>query len=268
MKKEKDILINLPEIADYKSPFYCGSAIYLRMIPFIQMMERERPRGEEFYPQGQKTLLSLYRQDSSVFARTKEKDGKKIPWNSLGLYYRDEADFLSRLRNRIEVLPFSFRSEARNQILVSCFDTLAGQAKESLSVFFDFDEAESLFKAAGVSLLRECEGKLVPLPAIQNPLLSPEEKKTMALCSLVPIALLKKLILRKNLGKNPFSPSLHVEDIVQNLDSYIQKETRSREERKEASSYALSASKEIKNPSFRNDFLWVWTVLAGFSEIL
>lgn len=267
MKTEKTILEGIKKIQNPETGFYCGSAVYLRLLPLISLRKEETKEKDSLYPEEEKSLLLLFEKDPVIFSRTKEKDGEKIPWDDRADFFNEQAVFFSEFRNRVESIPFSFRSESRNKILVSSFDILAEEARENLSVFFDYEEASDEFKQAGVSVLREIEGRCLPYPPRKKIKLTEEQVEERKLSALVPAALLWKLIKRKQTGKKPFRSSFEADK----KEEEIQNAIRNGIDKKDClaiSDIAKEAGQEILNVGFQQDFLFVSSVLEALSEIL
>lgn len=267
MKTEKIITERLSLIQDPSSPYYCGSAIYLRLLPLIKRRKEEIKEKDSCYPEEEKSLLFLFDKDPIIFEESKKKDGEKINWDRVTSFFQEQAVFFDEFRNRIESVPFQTRSEERNSLLVSCFDTLAEEARENLSVFFDFEESTDEFKQAGVSVLREIEGRVVPYPPRKKIQLTKDQEEGRKLSSLVPSSLLRKLINRKQKGKKPFSSEFDAEKkrkAIQNcLSSRMNKSACMK-----VSEISRFAAKEISNPGFKIDFDFIASALENLSKIV
>lgn len=265
MKINKTISEGIKKIQNPETGFYCGSAVYLRLLPLIQLRKEEIKDKDSLYPEEEKSLLFLFEKDPAVFAWTNEKDGEKIPWDDIASFFNEQATFFSEFRNRVESIPFSFRSEGRNRILVSSFDILAEEARENLSAFFDYGEASDEFKQAGVSVLREIEGRCVPYSPRKKIKLTEEQIDTRKLSALIPAGLLWKIIKRKQTGKKPFSAVFEADKKEDEIQIVIQNGIR-RNACFEISNIAKEAGEEVQSIGFKADFLFVSSVLEAFAE--
>lgn len=110
-----------------------------------------------------------------------------------------------------------------------------------------------------------------------NRLASQEDEAMMALIASLPcLGMLQKLMMRKNQGKKPFSPSFEAEkrirQIQETMEQIQQEEVLPASvilDLQAAAEASLAATAEIKMESLRNDFIWIHDnllLLCGFIQ--
>lgn len=108
-------------------------------------------------------------------------------------------------------------------------------------------------------------------------LASHDDEALMALLASLPcLSMLQKLLMRKNQGKKPFSPSFEAEKRIRQIQEtmeQIQQEgvlpASMISNLQEAAETSLVATAEIKMESLRNDFIWIHDnllLLCGFIQ--
>lgn len=150
MKSKQEILDG---IADINSPYFCGSALLLSLLPIVEDCKALIPSFDELYPELDKKIVKLIDQDGYLFAYSKEEYIDENKWNEIIIGIDNYSFVIESLDDIISIL-VDIKKVALSKIIYRNNLMLKNLCRYSLISFFDKENKPDEFvSSANMALL-------------------------------------------------------------------------------------------------------------------
>lgn len=259
-------------IEDVSTPYYSGSAMFLAIYPIFKEISKIEDTPVYDYMDALKNATSsLFDQDARLFSLSKLEVFSDKDERDLTTIFQSYSEFITLTRSVIE-----FLIDRQMISLAKHVDSNLRFAKAILK-----DSYCRIFRAEEqreeIDPLRKIDGTLVDEYTMPTPD-SPEDCTPACyyeplVASTHPIvALLNKLVHRKNMSKKPFSEEYRYGEKLPLIESYDEIDPRNKEEISERlkalAKIADEAVPEIKNDSLKADYRWIRNQLNQIADMI
>ena len=149
MKSEEELLI---ETGDKESSSYCGTAVFLSLLPLLDELTETTIGFEEGFGGTKLLILRLAEEDGKFFALSKQKEISASQWDELINIIADYGEIIGTISEILMFLHEIEREEEKKE-LTKDFIFLSHLLSSDLSPLYErTDQPKEFFSTAAMSL--------------------------------------------------------------------------------------------------------------------